>query len=94
MKVLARVRDGFAHHLAGAVVIAPGRMQSYLAYSIIATDDPHSDYAVQMEYVCRKASKALTSTLARLADGDRQFITERLLNPRACVALRLPESER
>jgi uncharacterized membrane protein len=94
MKTLARINDGFAYQIAKAVLIAPGYMQLYVAYSITAVSDPHSDYAVRMAAVCRKAPPAFSAALAQLSAGDRELIAQHVINPTTCVALALPEADR
>jgi hypothetical protein len=52
MKSLSRVNAGLARQFRKAVALAPHFMSTYVAYSLDAVADPHSDYAVEMKNVC------------------------------------------
>ncbi len=53
MKSLARVGENLPRELARAVLLVPNKLPSYVAYAPTSVQDPHSDYAVQMQTVCR-----------------------------------------
>jgi hypothetical protein len=77
--------------LAEAVLLAPARMTEYVAYSIPSVRDPHSDYATQMESVCRANHRDFVSAVDALAPREKRWFVTRVLNPNGCKALALPE---
>jgi hypothetical protein len=93
MKSLGRVRDALPRDFAGAVLLVPSNMPAYVAYSLTATLDPHSDYALQMRRVCRQAHAEFTKAIDLLPPDKRDWFTKHILDPKGCRALALPESE-
>jgi len=59
----------------------------------VAIDDPHSDYAIQMEKVCRRAPSAFGKAVEGLPDVRRRFFVEHVMNPKNCRPLAVPEAE-
>jgi hypothetical protein len=94
MKALSRVRDGLSVQLAAAVLLTPQHMPLYIAYSKMAAQDPHSDYAMRMARVCHRAHDAFVDALDTLPPEDRQFIAQHVIEPATCKAIALPEAER
>jgi hypothetical protein len=92
MKALARVRDGLPRMLTKAVALAPNGMSAYVSYSFVAVLDPHSDYAVQMQRVCRELRPELSRSVAALPVAKREWFTEHILDLQNCRAIELPES--
>jgi hypothetical protein len=93
MKSLARLRDAMPTELSRAVLLVPLRMPAYVAYSLMATMDPHSDYAVQMHRVCREAHAEFTRAVGMLSAEKREWFTRHVLDPNDCRAVFIPESE-
>jgi len=93
MEVLSRVAEGFARELASAVLLARSYLRIYVAYGMQATLDPHSDYAIQMQRVCRLAHRDFLHAIEQLPKDERQQLSLHVLNPNTCRAIALPESE-
>jgi len=93
MKSLGRLRDALPRQFAGAVLLVPSSMPAYIAYSLTATLDPHSDYAIHMQRVCRQAHAEFMSAVSLLPSEKRESFTRHILDPKGCRAIALPESE-
>jgi hypothetical protein len=93
MKALAQVNERFARELATAVLIVPSLLPRYLAYSTIAVQDPHSDYAVEMERVCRAFGPMFTRALGELPEDKIRVFTTQVMKADACQPIAIPESD-
>lgn len=99
---LGILRDRFARDLAQAAILVPDKMQDYVWYAAEASSDPHSDYLIQMEKVCRKRHAAFTSAVQQL-DGNgasdhftavnAEWFRAHIFNPDTCHALIFPEAD-
>lgn len=94
MIALSGMREGLSRELTLAVSRAPGFLLTYIRYSFIAVQDPHSDYAVQMVTVCQKLRPAFLHAVAQLGDEDRRIFTNRILNVQNCAAIARPEAQK
>lgn len=92
MRVLARVRDGLPRMLSSAVMLVPDRMSAYVEYSLVATLNPHNDYATQMRRVCRRRGPEFKKAIDALPPAKREWLTTHVLDPQGCRAIALPES--
>jgi len=67
MGILEGVQDALPQQWAKAVVIDRAFMREYVQASLRISWDPHSQYAREMEYVCRFATadfiKAVSTTV-------------------------------
>lgn len=92
MKSLSQLGEHLPRDLARAVLLAPDQMPNYIAYASTSVQDPHSDYAVQMQIVCRVNHPEFVKALAGLPADKRDWFAKHILNPDGCHALALPES--
>jgi hypothetical protein len=92
MKALAHIKYGLPRLLARAAEVAPEFMKAYINYSSIALD-PHSDYAVQMQRVCRNRPQQFRKAVAALSEADRKWFKTEVLDPKSCRAIAIPEAE-
>jgi len=92
MEALARVQNNFPRILAKAVELAPDYMEPYINYALIALH-PHSDYAVQMQRVCRNRPQQFRKTIAALSEADRKWFKTEVFDPKSCRAIAIPEPE-
>jgi len=100
---LAALADRFARDLARAAILVPERMRDYVWYAAEASSDPHSDYAVQMQKVCRKRHSAFTTAVHQLDKGSGisdyfttaspDWFRAHILNTETCRALTFPEAD-
>lgn len=93
MKALGRLGGNLSGNLARAVVIVPDRMQIFVSYAIEATQDPHSDYAVQMRGVCEVRHPAFQKAVNELPPDKRGWFEKHILDPVGCRVRALPEAE-
>jgi hypothetical protein len=93
IEVLARAQDSLPRMLARAVRLVPSRMSVYVSYALVAVGDPHSDYTIQMQRVCRELHSEFTQTVQALAEKDRQWFIDDVFDPKRCRAIAVPESE-
>jgi hypothetical protein len=93
MMSLGRLGDRLSRDLARAVLLVPSRMPAYVAYADEAVQDPHNDYAVQMQTVCHMNHSGFTRAVNGLPEKEKDWFVEHILNPDGCHALALPEAE-
>jgi len=93
MKSLNQIGNHFPRDLARAVLIAPERLPEYVAYSVASVKDPHSDYALQMQKVCRARHTEFVQAIAKMPAEKMEEFLKYVFNPDGCDALALPEGE-
>lgn len=93
MKSLGRLGESLPHALAKAVLLAPEGLPSYVAYAAVSVQDPHSDYAVQMQTVCRTRHAEFKEAVKKLPTGEQGWFVEHIFDPKGCRALALPEAD-
>ncbi len=93
MQSLARIGEILPQNLARAVLIVPEKLPAYVAYALTSIQDPHSDYAVQMQIVCRTRHAEFIGSVGELASDKKTLFVKRVFSPETCKALFLPEAE-
>jgi hypothetical protein len=93
MRSLGRLGGNLPRDLAEAVLVVPGRLPDYVAYSVTSVQDPHSDYALQMQRVCGAEHSAFVRAVDGLEPESKDRFLKHVFDPRRCHALALPESE-
>lgn len=93
MKSLGRLGEHLPRDLAKAVLLVPDKLPSYVSYAPTSVQDPHSDYAVQMQTVCRAKHPSFVKAVEELPADKRDWFVKHVLNPDGCHALALPEAE-
>jgi hypothetical protein len=93
MKSLGGLGDRLPHDLARAVLLVPDKLPSYVSYAPISVQDPHSDYAVQMQTVCRAKHSEFLKAVEGLPTDQKNLFVKHVLNPDGCHGLALPEAE-
>lgn len=93
MKSLSRLEEHLGRDFARAVLLVPDRLPGYVDYATTSVHDPHSDYAVQMEAVCRASHPWFVKAVEGLPADKRDWFVKHILNPDGCHALALPEAE-
>ncbi len=90
---LSQIRDRLAHDFAKAVLVVPDMLPRYVSYASTSVGDPHSDYAVQMQTVCRARHSAFVKAVEGLPTDQRDWFVKHVFNPEGCHPLALPEAE-
>ncbi len=89
-----RALDLLQYHLprlsARAVLLVPDHMLEYIAYAEMALT-PESDYALQMQKVCKKEHQRFMTALDKLPTKDIAWFRKEAINPESCKALYFPE---
>ena len=93
MTSLSQIRDRLSRDFAKAVVLAPGMLPKCVAYASTSVQDPHSDYAVQMQPVCRAKRVEFGKAVEALPTKEKDWFVKHVFNPEGCHALALPEGE-
>lgn len=93
MESLGRQGENLARNLARAVLLVPEKMPSYVSYALTSTLDPHSDYAVQMQTVCRVKHAEFIKAIEELPSDKKGSFVKHVLNPERCKPLALPEAD-
>jgi hypothetical protein len=93
MKSLGRLGEALPRDLAKAVLLVPNKLLDYVTYALVSTQDPHSDYAVRMQTVCRGKYREFVKAVERLSSDKRDWLIKHIFNPEGCHALALPEAE-
>jgi hypothetical protein len=68
-------------------------MLAYISYASVSTQDPHSDYAVQMQSVCQARHIEFEKAVDKFSPSDKSWFVSRIFNPDRCNALAYPEAE-
>ncbi|MGA3161262.1 MAG: hypothetical protein ABSC77_08585 [Terracidiphilus sp.] len=93
MKMLGQLAERLPHDLARAVLLAPDKIPEYVAYSITSVQDIHSDYALQMQKVCRVKHSEFLDAVAKLPREKKDRFLKYIFDPQECNALTLPEAD-
>jgi hypothetical protein len=93
MDLLDRFGARLEHDIATAVILVPGKMPEYIEFAFESVGNPHSNYAVEMQRVCRNRHAELMHAINALPSEDRTRIGHYILDVETCKALRLPEGE-
>jgi hypothetical protein len=72
--------------------LVPDKIPEYVAYSLTSVQDPHSDYAIQMQKVCRAKHAEFIQAVAKLPREKKDQFMKYIFDPDACNALTLPQS--
>ncbi len=91
VRALGRLRDHLPREVARAVLLAPDKLHDYLLYSIKSVEDRHSDYAMQMQTVCRSNRPVFQEAVDELPADKQAWLKSRVFNPATCRAIALPE---
>jgi hypothetical protein len=92
MKLLDQLGERLPRELSKAVLLVPEKLPEYVAYSIPSVQDPHSDYAVQMQKVCKARHEDFVQAIAKLPPAKMRRFLRYVFNPDGCDALALPEN--
>jgi hypothetical protein len=93
MKSLGKLQDRLPRDLAKAVDVDPDTMYDFVSYAYDSIQDPHSDYAVQMQTVCRRHHGRFLNAVNQMPERDRTWFTTKVFNPTGCRAIALPEAD-
>ena len=93
MKTLGSLQARLPHDLAKAMNRQPNKMYEFVSYAYDSIQDPHSDYAVQMQTVCRRHHELFLSAVSQMSEKDRNWFTTKIFNPSDCRAIALPEAD-
>jgi hypothetical protein len=93
MDLLDRFGSRLEHDLATAVLLVPEKMPDYVMFGFEALTNPHSNYAVEMQRVCRNQHAELMQAINALPSEDRTRLGHYILDVKTCKALRLPEAD-
>jgi hypothetical protein len=81
MTSLSRLGEGLSRDLAEAVLLAPQMLSKYLAYASVSVQDPHSDYAVRMQPVCKAKHPEFVKAVKELPGDQREWFVNHVFNP-------------
>jgi hypothetical protein len=93
MKSLGRIGERLPRTLAKAVLLIPDKLPAYVSYALTSVQDSHSDYAVQMQNVCRTKHAEFLKAVGNLPIDKRDWFVKHILKPDDCHALALPEAD-
>ena len=93
MSSLSRIRDHLGRDFAKAVLLVPNLLPRYVAYASMSVQDPHSDYAAQMDPVCRAKHSEFVKAVEGLPTDQKAWFVGHVFNPDGCRAIALPEGE-
>ena len=92
MKMLAQLEERLPRDLTRAVLMVPAKIPEYVAYSITSVQDPHSDYALQMQKVCKARHAEFFDAVTKLPRENRDRFLKYVFDLDGCNALTLPEA--
>ncbi|MGD1106494.1 MAG: hypothetical protein ABR865_05575 [Terracidiphilus sp.] len=90
---LADLEGRMPRELAMAVLLSPDKMFRYISYAELSLMYPDSDYAEQMEGVCRLKHAEFVDAVNQLPATREKWFVARIFNPDGCHALAHPESD-
>jgi hypothetical protein len=93
IKALGRLEARLPHDLAKAVDMHPDKMHDFVSYAYQSIQDPESDYAVQMQPVCRHHHGQFLNAVNQMTEKDRNWFAKKIFDPGGCRALALPEAD-
>lgn len=93
MKMLMQLAERIPRDLTRAVLLVPDKIPDYIAYSLFSVQDPHSDYAVQMEKVCKARHAEFFEAVTKLPREKRDRFLKYVFDLDGCNALTLPEAD-
>lgn len=103
VKILSALGDRIAGEFSRAVLLVPQKMDAYVLYAAEAVQDPNSDYAIQMERVCRAQHRRFVRAVDNLGVGvpekdhfataSSDWFRKHILDPAQCRALAIPEAD-
>lgn len=93
MKSLGGLQARLPHDLAKAVNRQPNKMHEYISYAYDSIQDPHSDYAVQMQTVCHHHHELFLNAVNQMSEKDRNWFSMKIFNSAECRAIALPEAD-
>ena len=93
MLALGNIHDQWPKLAAHAVILAPDRMQNYVAYLPLATTDMHSNFTGNAQTVCNKLPKEFRLALDRLPQKDRDYVRNKVFDPDHCKPIFMSEGE-
>jgi hypothetical protein len=93
MKMLDQLEERLPRDLTRAVMMAPAKIPEYVAYSVTSVQDPHSDYAVQMQKVCKARHTEFFDAVTKLPREKRDRFLKYVFDLDGCNALTLPEAD-
>jgi hypothetical protein len=88
---LFRLQYHLPRLLARAVLLVPDKMQDYVTYAYISIQNPESDYAIQMQKVCRVKHLEFVSAVDKMPLDDKKWFVAKIFNPDGCHPLAFPE---
>lgn len=93
MMMQSRIGERLSHDFSKAILLAPEMLPRYVSYASTSVQDPHSDYAVQMQTVCETRHTEFVKAVDGLPTDQRDWFVRHVFNPDGCHALALPEAE-
>ena len=93
MKLLEQLEERLPRDLTRAVMMVPANIPEYVSYSVTSVQDPHSDYAVQMQKVCKAKHAEFFDAVTKLPREKRDKFLKYVFDLDGCNALTLPEAD-
>jgi len=93
VKILAKLHARMPHDIARAVILVPEKLPDYVLFASDAVQDPHSDYTIQMQAVCKAQHSAFVAAVKSLTLDDEQWFVTKIFNPDNCRAIETPEAD-
>jgi hypothetical protein len=93
IKAMSKLGERSAHDLSRATLLRPARLSPYLSFVLWASQDPHSDAAIQAQKLCHADRYSFNRALDDLPPDKKRWFVEHVLRPESCHALSHPESD-
>jgi len=93
MLALGNIHDQWPKLAAHAAILAPDRMQNYVAYLPLATTDMHSNFTGNARSVCNKLPIEFRLALNRLPTKDFEYVRNKVFDPDRCEPIFVSEGE-
>lgn len=93
IKSLGSLQARLPHDLAKAIDANSDKMYGFVSCAYDSIQDPQSDYALQMQTVCRHHHGSFVKAVNQMAEKDRAWFVTKVFDPAACRAIALPEAD-
>jgi hypothetical protein len=90
LKLLDRLQYHLPRLIAKAAILVPEKMLEYIAYAFLSMN-PDSDYAVQMQKVCRARHREFVDAVDKLSAENKSWFMSKIFDPDMCKTFAFPE---
>jgi len=84
MELLSRRGERINRDFANAVLVVPSQMGAYVNAALLAIQQPHSSFVVEMKRVCRGKNNEFSDAIRQMNAKDRSWFVTKIMDPVRC----------